>query len=74
LVLLLLLIKSYNLYRVLGCSTAFFQLSVFCAIFDGYVKEFICNDARSYEHKILTLCCVGDGWGTGGETEVLWEK
>ena len=33
LLLLLLLIKRYNLYKVLACSTAFFQLSLFCAIF-----------------------------------------
>ena len=32
-VLLLLLIKRYNLYKVLACSMAFFQLSLFCAIF-----------------------------------------
>ena len=30
---LLLLIKRYNLYKVLACSAAFFQLSLFCAIF-----------------------------------------
>jgi hypothetical protein len=29
----LLLTKRYNLYKVLACSTAFFQLSVFCATF-----------------------------------------
>ena len=31
--LLLLLIKHYNLYKVLACSTTFFQLSLFCATF-----------------------------------------
>ena len=30
---LLLLIKRYNLYKVLACSTAFFQLPLFCSIF-----------------------------------------
>jgi hypothetical protein len=30
---LLLLIKRYNLYKFLACSTAFFQLSLFCATF-----------------------------------------
>ena len=30
---LLLLIKRYNLYKVLACSTTFFQLSLFCATF-----------------------------------------
>ena len=30
-VFLLLLIKRYNLYKVLACSTGFFQLSLFCA-------------------------------------------
>ena len=29
----LLLIKRYNLYKVLACSTTFFQLSLFCAAF-----------------------------------------
>ena len=29
----LLLIKRYNLYKVLACSTTFFQLSLFCATF-----------------------------------------
>ena len=29
----LLLIKHYNLYKVLACSTTFFQLSLFCATF-----------------------------------------
>ena len=31
--LLLLLIKCYNLYKVLACSTTFFQLSLSCATF-----------------------------------------
>jgi len=31
--LLLLLIKRYILYKILACSTAFFQLCLFCAIF-----------------------------------------
>ena len=31
--LLLLLIKCYNLYKILACSTTFFQLSLFCATF-----------------------------------------
>jgi hypothetical protein len=31
--LLLLLIKRYDLYKVLACSTAFLQLSLFCATF-----------------------------------------
>jgi hypothetical protein len=31
--LLLLLIKRYNLYKVLACSTDLFQLSLFCATF-----------------------------------------
>jgi hypothetical protein len=30
---LLLLIKRYNLYKVLACSTTFFHLSLFCATF-----------------------------------------
>jgi len=30
---LLLLIKCYNLYQFLACSTTFFQLSLFCATF-----------------------------------------
>ena len=30
---LLLLINRYNLYKVLACSTTFFQLSLFCATF-----------------------------------------
>ena len=29
----ILLIKCYNLYKVLACSTPFFQLSLFCATF-----------------------------------------
>jgi len=29
----LLLIKRYNLFKVLACSTTFFQLSLFCATF-----------------------------------------
>ena len=29
----LLRIKRYNLYKVLACSTTFFQLSLFCATF-----------------------------------------
>ena len=33
LLLLLLLIKRYNLYKVLACSTTFFQLSLFCPTF-----------------------------------------
>ena len=33
LILLILLIKCYNLYKVLACSTTFFQLSLFCATF-----------------------------------------
>ena len=33
LLLLLLLIKRYNLYKVLTCSTTFFQLSQFCGTF-----------------------------------------
>jgi len=31
--LFLLLTKRYNLYKVLACSTTFFQLSLFCANF-----------------------------------------
>ena len=33
LLLVLLLIKRYNLYKVLACSTTFFQMSLFCATF-----------------------------------------
>ena len=33
LVLVLLLIKYYNLYKVLACSSTFFQMSLFCAAF-----------------------------------------
>ena len=28
-----LLINRYNLYKILACSTTFFQLSLFCATF-----------------------------------------
>jgi len=32
-IILLLLIKRYNLFKVLACSTTFFHLSLFCATF-----------------------------------------
>ena len=36
-------------------------LYMFRALLDhliGYIKEFICNDARSYEYKISATRCV----------------
>ena len=36
----LLLVKRYILYKVLACSTAFFQLSLFCAISSNCVHSY----------------------------------
>ena len=46
LLLLLLLIKRYNLYKVLACSTAFFQLCTFI---------FLISSKMSFSQRVLGL-------------------
>ena len=53
---LLLLIKRYNLYKVLVCSTAFFQLSLFCAIFFQLCTFiFLISSQMSFSQRVLGL-------------------
>jgi len=54
--LLLLLIKHYNIYKVLACSTAFFQLSLFCAIFfQLHTFIFLISSKTSFSQHVLGL-------------------
>ena len=53
---LLLLIKRYNLYKVLACSMAFFQLSLFCAIFFQLCTFiFLISSKTSLSQRVLGL-------------------
>jgi len=52
----LLPIKRYNLYKVLACSTAFFQLSLFCAIFFQLCTYiFLISPKTSFSQRVLDL-------------------
>jgi hypothetical protein len=52
----LLLIKRYNRCKVLACSTAFFQLSLFCAIFFHLcIFIFLLSSRTSFSQLILGL-------------------
>ena len=52
----LLLIKRYKLYKVLACSTAFFQLSLFCAIFFQLCTFiFLISSKTSFSQRVLGL-------------------
>jgi hypothetical protein len=52
----LLLIKRYNLYKVLACSTAFFQLSLFCTIFFQLCTLiFLISYKTSFSQRVLGL-------------------
>ena len=54
--LFLLLIKHYNLYKVLACSMAFFQLSLFCAIFFQLCTFiFLISSKTSFSQCVLGL-------------------
>ena len=54
--LFLLLIKRYNLYKALACSTAFFQLSLFCAIFFQLCTFlFLISSKTSFSQCVLGL-------------------
>jgi len=52
----LLLIKRYNLYEVLACSTTFFQLSLFCAtFFQLRTSMFFIPSKTSSSQRVLGL-------------------
>ena len=52
----LLLIKRYTLYKILACSTAFFQLSLFCAIFFQLCTFiFLISSRTSFSQRVLGL-------------------
>jgi len=52
----LLLIKRYNLYKVLASSTAFFQLSLLCAIFFQLCTFiFLIFSKTSFSQRVLGL-------------------
>jgi hypothetical protein len=52
----LLLIKRYNQYKVLACSTPFFQLSLFCAIlFQLLTFIFLISSKTSFSQCVLGL-------------------
>ena len=52
----LLLIKCYNLYKVLACSTAFFQLSLFCTtFFQLRTFVFFISSKMSSSQRVLGL-------------------
>ena len=52
----LLLIKRYNLYKVLACSTAFFHVSLFCAIFFQLCTFiFLISSKTSFSQRVLGL-------------------
>ena len=54
--LILLLIKRYNLYNVLACSMAFFHLSLFCAIFFQLrTFIFLVSSKTSFSQRVLGL-------------------
>jgi len=54
--LLLLLIKHYNLYKVLACSTAFFQLSLFFGtFFQLHTFMFFISSKTSSSQHVLGL-------------------
>ena len=51
---LLLLIKRYNLYKDLACSTPFFQLSLFCATFFQFLMFMLFVSSKtSYSQRVL---------------------
>ena len=53
---ILLLINRYNLYKVLACSTAFFQLSLFCAIFFKLCTFiFLISSKTLFSQRVLGL-------------------
>ena len=53
---LLLLIKHYNLYKVLACSMDFFQLSLFCAIFFQLCTFiFLISSKTPFSQRVLGL-------------------
>ena len=50
---LLLLIKRYNLYKVLACSTTFFQQYLFCSFFQLHMSMlFISSETSSSQHVL----------------------
>ena len=52
----LLLIKHYNLFKVLACSTTFFHLSLFCATFFQLCTFMLCISSKtSSSQRILGL-------------------
>ena len=52
----LLLIKHYNLYKVLACSTNFLQLSLFCAtFFQLYMFMLFISSKTSPSQRVLGL-------------------
>ena len=54
--LLLLLIKRYNLYKALACSTTFFQLSLFCATFFQFLMFMLSISSKtSSSQRVLGL-------------------
>ena len=56
LLLLLLLIKRYNLYKALSCSTTSFQLCLFCATFFQLLMFMLFISSKtSSSHRVLGL-------------------
>jgi len=53
LLLLLLLLKRYNLYNVLACSTTFFQLPLFCATFVQLCMFMLFISSKSHLPKVF---------------------
>ena len=52
----ILLMKRYNLSKVLACSIAFFQLSLFCAIFFQLrTFIFLISSKMSFSQRVLGL-------------------
>ena len=52
----LLLLKRYNLYKVLACSTTFFQLSLFRATFvQLHMFMLFISSKTSYSQRVLGL-------------------
>ena len=55
-VVILLLMKRYNLYKVLACSNTFFQLPLFCAtFFQLLIFMFFISSKRSSSKRVLGL-------------------
>jgi hypothetical protein len=59
---ILLLIKRYNLYKVLACSTAFFQLSLSVSILCYFLPISYIHMPYIFQNVIFPTCFRSSNW------------